>query len=1307
MAVVGFLAVGLFLIFNGRPVEAIAKQSTLDLDISQSHVTLQVMPLIFGKTPDNTVTMSTDNFSGYTLKIFTSGSTSFTNATGDEVESISSAVDESTFASSSAYNNRWGYRPSQYVSENNNTAVENTDFLPAPSVEGDILAKTNSANTESDSLTLSFGAKTGLDIPSGNYNYTYNLVLLANTIIYNVTYDKNTTEDVSNMPNPNPQILSIDGGTPAEESYASLSNVRPTRPDKSFRGWCDIPTTINATTGDYECSGTTYMPGDSYPIDQTADGSNIILYAIWVDDPFPIVWDQMGTCVFHGKTNGNITGSECQDYSDVKYIDTGIDLYGTENYQKDFEVHFKIDHYDPNEWNEGDGVQQTFFNNKLPSSAGDGNAPGLVIRKSTTNISVDDKFMTTQKAENIPYEDIEKLSVYRIDNNIYYSVNNGPMILLHEITDTSQHGYFDTAGATAWFGGYPNNATFTSVKRLLEGSLSEMYIRLGDVDSSDLHNIVFDAGNGLPPRTEFIVLHGNPLGALPEATRSGWVLDGWFTQEDGGAQIDENTIPDGDTTYYARWTKGVIQALFKNTHVTAAVGDTADIIVTNAVELEPYTFSSNNTSIATVDPSTGVITGIHTGSTTISMTGSKTGYVMTIDVTVADELATLSFNVGQGSAVEDMDVGIGNTVDEIPITVMSGYTLEGWYTGAGGTGTKLTKSLIITGDMEFIANWIETTSICKIATTLHEETCNRTEKGCINAGYSRNDTITYGTIPNSDVLSPGFAYTCDINADNYYDEETERFYYLATNNGNASFVWYKNMFDVSMSYASGLSLLPDSNTWLNVNLVPQAENKVARFMKSSEVNTACNGGTTGLRNKTCDYVMEKSNFANTDLQDGIWMQKINDTTTGGRRIHSVALSVLSVNPNTGGSNNAPRPVIEVPLNLVELYSPVTSYDITFDPHNNQASTTVTIDVGDSIGSNYPSPDPTYGDLLFHGWYTAASGGDLVTSATVPTSSTTYHAQWRKDVTHTEIDMLGLVVPQGGTETIIISNVDEIEDHTFSSSDTNVLTVDPITGVMTGISVGYANIIITGNQSGETYSVTVAVAPDVVPADVCKLADSLHTATVSGNQVTYGQLATSSTPQFGDAYDCDIDDNDNYNAANERFYYIGRNGDNALLVAFSNFDGQDGDTYGWHDPTSPSAGSVGSYDYVHALTTLPEDSFWTNPSLVKQSGNQVARLMTYSEVENVCGNNITTTGGLDSCKYLLENSSYDSNGRNGIWLADNNSTYYRISTDYRSVASVAGSVENSVRPVIEVPYDLIQKGWVVLASYQRASKAAAQ
>ncbi len=56
--------------------------------------------------------------------------------------------------------------------------------------------------------------------------------------------------------------------------------------------------------------------------------------------------------------------------------------------------------------------------------------------------------------------------------------------------------------------------------------------------------------------------------------------------------------------------------------------------MTNSAELEPYTFSSANSSIATVNQTTGVITGVANGTTTITMTGTTSGATKTITVNV-------------------------------------------------------------------------------------------------------------------------------------------------------------------------------------------------------------------------------------------------------------------------------------------------------------------------------------------------------------------------------------------------------------------------------------------------------------------------------------------------------------------------------------------------------------------------------------------------------------------------------------------------------------------------------------------------
>ena len=113
------------------------------------------------------------------------------------------------------------------------------------------------------------------------------------------------------------------------------------------------------------------------------------------------------------------------------------------------------------------------------------------------------------------------------------------------------------------------------------------------------------------------------------------------------------------------------------------------------------------------------------------------------------------------------------------------YTLYAhWnYVGPGGGSP--------TGDM-----------LCLRATTLHEKECESTG-ACVNAGYEVGDTITYGNLGTLGTLNVGDAFTCDVNGDGTFDEETERFYYVSDyfNTSTKSFdtdvaalIWYTDTY---------------------------------------------------------------------------------------------------------------------------------------------------------------------------------------------------------------------------------------------------------------------------------------------------------------------------------------------------------------------------------------------------------------------------------------------------------------------------------------------------------------------------------
>lgn len=436
------LAVIAGIFVNSNSVFGIAKQSTISVSLQSGTLALQLAPTpegVFGESSSATISVTTDNYTGYNLSLVSSSGTSLVNANDVEVESISSNVTAQAFATNSAYNNKWGFKPSQYVSSSGgvDTVVNNTDFVPAPSGDGLMIDKTSAANSVANTYSLSFGARADTTLPAGSYSGTYVLVAIANSIVFNVTYDDNTTDVVTNMPTPNPQVTSIDGGTPVADSYVTLSDAVPVRNEKKFAGWCDVATTPDSTTGDDTCSGTLYQASDNLPVDQTA-GPNITLYAVWVDTLFPIVWNQMGACTFNGATNGNITGSECEDYWDVRFIDTEVPLYSQANFSKDYEIHFTIDHYLPSEqvdyYGSEDNGQQTFVNDKLGSNAGDKKAPGVVVRRNGgNNIDINSKYSDAQIGAPYNYQQVSDVSVFRLDGTMYYSLNGGPLIFLQNL----------------------------------------------------------------------------------------------------------------------------------------------------------------------------------------------------------------------------------------------------------------------------------------------------------------------------------------------------------------------------------------------------------------------------------------------------------------------------------------------------------------------------------------------------------------------------------------------------------------------------------------------------------------------------------------------------------------------------------------------------------------------------------------------------------------------------------------------------------------------------------------------------------
>ena len=261
--------------------------------------------------------------------------------------------------------------------------------------------------------------------------------------------------------------------------------------------------------------------------------------------------------------------------------------------------------------------------------------------------------------------------------------------------------------------------------------------------------------------------------------------------------------------------------------------------------------------------------------------------------------------------------------------------------------------------------------------------------------------------------------------------------------------------------------------------------------------------------------------------------------------------------------------------------------------------------------------------------------------------------------------------------------------------------------------------------------------------ICKRATVLHTEkctqtdsqyycsgagyTASGSKgtstITYGNLGTKGSLNSGDAFDCDVNGDGEYNPGTERFYYVSDyyntstkkfESDTAVLIYFNNVNSG-----------NPSTDSTYAYDSSgenwHGPRTLiaqlPTKNQWSNVSLKNVtrtifneiSGNTTtggtlpsnfsyegyaARLLTVEEIRQATRkSNIPTleVGELNNAIYLMENTRFSSknNGPWAWWLENSSSNYSNMAQNASgNTCNVNGNYVqdaggNGVRPAIEV------------------------
>lgn len=209
--------------------------------------------------------VTTNNYTGYVLTSNLSGTNSDLSHTTPGASATIPSI-SANYATSNFPTNYWG------------VSTDNTTYKPLPTSSNTPLTiKTNTSAATNQSSNLYIGTKISSAQTSGTYTNTIILTSVVNPVSYKITYNKNTTDTVTNLP-------AVKEGQVSNNAETLSPNVLA-RTGYTFLGWSESSTATAAT----------YAAGSTFYFDATKNNSNINLYAVWKINTYTVTINSNNT----------------------------------------------------------------------------------------------------------------------------------------------------------------------------------------------------------------------------------------------------------------------------------------------------------------------------------------------------------------------------------------------------------------------------------------------------------------------------------------------------------------------------------------------------------------------------------------------------------------------------------------------------------------------------------------------------------------------------------------------------------------------------------------------------------------------------------------------------------------------------------------------------------------------------------------------------------------------------------------------------------------------------------------------------
>ena len=221
---------------------------------------------------------------------------------------------------------------------------------------------------------------------------------------------------------------------------------------------------------------------------------------------------------------------------------------------------------------------------------------------------------------------------------------------------------------------------------------SELYASSkANVNIPENITLTFDANGGIAEDLTKIVNYGQVYGTLPTPTQDGYIFDGWYTQQNGGTKITEETIVDltEDKTVYAKWSIDLTGVYIDN-HIGWGYFDvcgvpesvtSVSVVVTGveATQISQWRFSFEGTHVGSSgDTNEYYITFANEngnlGSKTVTSTNCFTGDTKVLtsnglknieDINIGDKVLSMKLNTMKAEEKEVTEKFIHETKEDI------------------------------------------------------------------------------------------------------------------------------------------------------------------------------------------------------------------------------------------------------------------------------------------------------------------------------------------------------------------------------------------------------------------------------------------------------------------------------------------------------------------------------------------------------------------------------------------------------------------------------------------------------------------